>query len=265
MECLTLNSDRFLIKVKRSASPCLFTHILFTSSSSHLAMPRPRVHFSEVAKQEALRASKARYYTKQVTNVPLALPSPESNAGTEMRSGLKCAYATARSIPEKLVFIPISESRFLFSFLLFFFLKSAALDSKVDTPAEEDPVDTLSAKVVAADQALDKITAGCPVSYAAHVYDRLHKAAQMAPDDQCSDIIDDAIQAIQGLFAPMPSLLDEILQLDGYGPAYQAAQKVVRRFKTVIGFLEDMQCEQLLGTANIISMHQQGALLHQTY
>ena len=132
--------------------------------------------------------------------------------------------------------------------------------------SDADPLKILLKKLAAKEQELNRLTAGSPSSYAALVYDKFHQAAMSdlpTSYSRCTDIIDDSISTIDDLHRPFQLLVNEIFQLDGARSAYKAAEKVVRRFKTVVTFLEDMKCELLIGTTELISAHEQGALLYQ--
>jgi hypothetical protein len=109
--------------------------------------------------------------------------------------------------------------------------------------------------------------AGSPTTYAATIFIRCQGAADDAniatQDVCCSEIIGQAIWDIEIVFTRVRQSLDQILQIDGVGLAYRRAEEVARRFQTVLGFLEDMNCEALLGSTSLIAAHKKGKLLYQ--
>jgi hypothetical protein len=116
--------------------------------------------------------------------------------------------------------------------------------------------------VLAAGEELAQIISGTPAAYAALVFDRFLKSSC---DGTVStpDVIGGAISEIEALFNPVHQYMDEILQIDGVGQAYQAAEEIARRFRTVLGFLKDLKCESLMGLAALKAAHGKGVLLYQ--
>jgi hypothetical protein len=253
-------------------------------------MGRPRLYSTELEQQTAIRARKARYYARYAhTPSPMApLNKPNRNRdsicnqmrkryhrhqemltltpgakpkGKSKRSPRK-GSTTSSTAPERQVHV-YTINRF------------AEVNHRAHHRAHDDPLSQLSATVATADEDLLQITAGDPAAYAALVYNQCldssrkadnnlsHNADAAIKDTCCSEVVGDSISQIEALFAPVHQSLDGILQIDGVGPAYQAADAVAKRFRNVLGFLEDLKSEALLGRASLAVAHRKGSLLYQ--
>ena len=124
-----------------------------------------------------------------------------------------------------------------------------------------DPLTTLSAQVDMADQRLHVFIAGSATTYTAIICDRCYHTLQT--NQNAESILKASIEEVKNLLAPVKGLLNDILQLDGVGSVYQKADKVVRRFKEVVNFLEDIHCALLLGSAHFLETRDEQGFLYQ--
>ena len=132
---------------------------------------------------------------------------------------------------------------------------------------------SLSAEALAVDTKLTELLSGTPSEFAASVYDQSlptndcvdQSIPTLTSSNVCIEVISGELQHINSMQRTINILMDKILQLDGVGKEWQAADKTSRRLKEVVTLLEDIYCNCLLGDSVLVDLHRKGGLLFQLY
>jgi hypothetical protein len=123
-------------------------------------------------------------------------------------------------------------------------------------------LEILSADALAIDAKLTELLSGSPSTYVASIYNRSIPTPPSAA--VALDVITHSLANLNEMQRAVAKSMDGILQLDGVGEVWQAADKTSTRLKEVVNFLEDIYCNALLGASVLVDMHSRGELLFQT-
>jgi hypothetical protein len=123
-------------------------------------------------------------------------------------------------------------------------------------------LESLSLDALAIDNKLTDYLSGPPSTYAASIYDRCIPTSSSTAVRM--EVIIDPLANLNAMQRVVSGIMVNILQIDGVGKAWQAADKTNKRLKQVVTFVEDIYCYALLGASELIETHRKGDLLFQS-
>jgi hypothetical protein len=123
------------------------------------------------------------------------------------------------------------------------------------------PLERLSADALSVDTKLTELLSGTPSAFAASVYEKCIPTS--ASTMVSMKVISDVLQDINTMQRTVGGLMDKILQIDGVGKEWKAADKTCQRLKQVVIYLEDIYCHGLLGTRVLVDTYCRGEMLFQ--
>jgi hypothetical protein len=122
-------------------------------------------------------------------------------------------------------------------------------------------LESLSADVLSVDMKLTEVLSGTPSAFAASVYEKCIPTS--ASTTVSLKVISDVLEDINAMQRTVGGLMDKILQIDGVGKEWKAADKTCQRLRQVVIYLEDIYCHGLLGASVLVDMHCRGEMLFQ--
>jgi hypothetical protein len=123
-------------------------------------------------------------------------------------------------------------------------------------------LESLSADVLSVDMKLTEVLSGTPSAFAASVYEKCIPTS--ASTTVSLKVISDVLEDINAMQRTVGGLMDKILQIDGVGKEWKAADKTCQRLRQVVIYLEDIYCQGLLGTRVLVDTHCRGEFLFQS-